>query len=380
MTAARTRLVIAGGGLAGGLAALALADRPDVDLLLIEGEERFAGNHVWSLFDSDVSGPERGLIAPLALRHWPDHEIRFPRRRRRLALGYISLASTRLDATLRDRLKPGQYRLGTPVTHVATDHVIAGGERFAADAVIDARGARSAPGLELGWQKFVGRTYRFARPHGVERPVIMDATVPQRDGYRFHYRLPFSPTELMIEDTYYSDRPSLDVAALGRGLDEAAAAFGAGECVAEETGSLPILLGGDHDALWPDDGVPRLGMAGGFFHPTTGYSLPDALANAGLLAAQRNFGTASLYGLLRGRAERLWQERRFFTLLNRMLFRAADPGQRYRVLEHFYRLGEDRIARFYGARLTALDKLRILSGRPPVPVRRALHAMRSKAA
>ena len=50
-------LIIVGGGLAGSLAALAIAEaRPDVPLLLIEAGDRFGGNHTWSYFDGDVSG------------------------------------------------------------------------------------------------------------------------------------------------------------------------------------------------------------------------------------------------------------------------------------------------------------------------------------
>ena len=63
-----------------------------------------------------------------------------------------------------------------------------------------------------------------------------------------------------------------------------------------------------------------------------------------------------------------------------MLFRAAPPRQRYKVLEHFYRLPEPTIARFYAGQLTAFDKMRILSGRPPVSVAKAIAAMRGKAA
>jgi lycopene beta-cyclase len=66
-------------------------------------------------------------------------------------------------------------------------------------------------------------------------------------------------------------------------------------------------------------------------------------------------------------------------LLNRMLFWAARPGERYRVLERFYGLPEALIARFYAARLTGLDKLRILSGKPPVPIRAALRCIGEKA-
>ena len=45
---------------------------------------------------------------------------------------------------------------------------------------------------------------------------------------------------------------------------------------------------------------------------------------------------------------------------------------RARVLALFYRRPDDVIARFYGARLTAFDHVRLLAGRPPVPVTRAL--------
>ena len=41
----------------------------------------------------------------------------------------------------------------------------------------------------------------------------------------------------------------------------------------------------------------------------------------------------------------------------------------------FYRLDPDLIARLYAGRSTAADKMRILSGRPPVPVTRALTAL-----
>jgi lycopene beta-cyclase len=67
-------------------------------------------------------------------------------------------------------------------------------------------------------------------------------------------------------------------------------------------------------------------------------------------------------------------------MLNRMLFGAAGPGERYKVLEHFYRLPAATIGRFYAGRSTLFDKARILSGRPPVPVGPALAAIRGKRA
>ncbi len=86
----------------------------------------------------------------------------------------------------------------------------------------------------------------------------------------------------------------------------------------------------------------------------------------------------SVERLIRERSIRLWRERAFFRLLNRMLFRAARPDERYRVLERFYGLPEALIARFYAARLTPLDKLRLLSGKPPVPIGAALRCLGEK--
>ena len=70
-----------------------------------------------------------------------------------------------------------------------------------------------------------------------------------------------------------------------------------------------------------------------------------------------------------------WRAGRFGRLLNRMLFGAALPDERYRVLEHFYRLPQPVIERFYAGRLTVRDRLRILSGKPPVPVAAAIRAL-----
>lgn len=382
MGATRDPLVIVGGGLAGALAALAWAEaRPEAPLLLLEGGARFGGAHTWSFFDSDLPPGAGAWVAALRPVRWARHRVRFPGRARVLEQPYSAIRSAALDALVRARLAPGQYRLDAPVASLAADAVsMASGEIIAASAVIDARGPGAAgapmPGLALGWQKFLG--LRFAAPAPeADCATVMDACVPQRDGYRFVYTLPLAADEVLVEDTYYSTSPALDRAALAAGVRAYAARAGIiGADIGEEVGVLPIVIDGDPDAFWPvEDRVARLGLAGGFFHPTTGYSLSLALANSLALAAEAPAGPA-LAGWTRARFLAHWRGGGYFRLLNRMLFHAAAPDARWRVFAHFYRLPEPTIARFYAGGLTTADKARILIGRPPVPIGAALRAMR----
>ena len=372
-------LIIVGGGLAGSLAALALAERrPEVPLLLVEGGATFGGNHVWSFFDGDIEGEERALVDALDPIRWPSHEVRLPGRRRTLGVGYNSIHSDRLDALVRQRIDPSRLRLGATVATL-TPHAITldSGERISGSAVIDARGPDGPmPGLDLAWQKFVGVEYD-APGHGLDAPIIMDATVDQSEGYRFLYSLPFDSRRLLVEDTYYTDGPELDADRLVERIADYAAVQGwRGKPIRQEVGILPILLGGDPEAFWPaDDPMARLGLTGGFFHPTTGYSLPLAAANAIALAALPDPASRSVAQWTRSRFLAHWRQGGFYRLLNRMLFRAAAPKQRVRIFTHFYRLDEALVGRFYAGRLTAMDKMRILSGRPPVPLWKALKVM-----
>ncbi|WP_234007993.1 lycopene cyclase family protein, partial [Cronobacter malonaticus] len=61
-----------------------------------------------------------------------------------------------------------------------------------------------------GQQAFLGQQWRLAAPHGLTRPILMDATVAQQGGYRFVYTLPLTPDTLLIEDTHYIDSATLD--------------------------------------------------------------------------------------------------------------------------------------------------------------------------
>jgi lycopene beta-cyclase len=373
----RCDIAIVGGGLAGGLAALALAaKRPDLDVRLVEPGP-IGGNHIWSFFDSDIARRDRWLVAPLVRHHWTQYDVRFPSHERRLRMGYKSITGEALAEAVEAALPTGHI-IADKAKHVAPDHVLLSrGGRLSAKHVIDARGAIKFPTLDCGWQKFVGQALTVTGGHGVEYPVVMDATVEQVDGYRFVYLLPFDTETIFVEDTCYSDDAELDVAPVRERIAAYAAARGWAVTAAtrEETGVLPVVIAGDFDRLWPEsDRTARIGVRAGAFHATTGYSLPDAVRTVAMLPGLVD--QADLPALLRARAAATWRRQRFYRMLGAMLFRAAEPDARYRIFERFYRLSPGLIARFYAGRSTRGDKLRILSGKPPVAVGSALAALR----
>lgn len=373
-------VVIVGGGLAGALAALRLFERrPDTQVMLLESGSSFGGNHTWSFFDSDIPPTMRDLVSALNPVRWPRHRVRFPTRDRELAMPYNSVNAAALDVLVRARLPAERWRLGTVVRKIVPNCVeLADGTAISARAVIDARGPQAAmPGLELGWQKFVGIEFAAAARES-DCAMVMDATVPQLDGYRFVYVLPMAADRVLVEDTYYSDESELDIELISQRVRALAAERGLlGPELRRETGVLPIVIGGDPAVFWPaNDPVARLGLTGGFFHPTTGYSFGLALHLAEELASlSGELGAVELASWSRQRFLQHWRQTRFFRVLNRMLFHAAAPSQRHQVFAHFYRLPPERIARFYAGKLTLSDQASILSGRPPVPVGAAIRAL-----
>jgi lycopene beta-cyclase len=136
--------VIAGGGLAGGLVALALAARrPDARVALVEADDRLGGNHTWSFHDADVSGADRDWLEPVVARRWSRHVVRFPGQAHELAGGYATITSPRFDAVVQARCREAGFTVacGQEVVAVGADTVrTATGRVFQAPVILDARG------------------------------------------------------------------------------------------------------------------------------------------------------------------------------------------------------------------------------------------------
>lgn len=361
---------LVGGGLQNGLIALAVrAQQPGARIAMIERGDAPGGNHTWCFHAADIDAGARAWIEPIITTRWTGYDVAFPDHARRLDSSYACVSSDRFAERVRDALAaPGSVLLTrATATEVLADRVhvrAADGTttELRAHAVIDARGPDRGAATACGWQKFLGQELRLAGPHGLERPMLMDATVPQLDGFRFFYVLPLAADRVLVEDTSFSDGTHLDAAALRGEIARYVEARGwtIAEVVREEVGVLPLPWRCD-----PPAAIAPLvaGYAGGWFHPVTGYSFPIAARLAALVAARpatELFGP-ELEALARAHARQLT----FALRLNHMLFHWFPPAQRYHVLARFYRLPPALIERFYALELTSLDRARMLVGRPP---------------
>jgi lycopene beta-cyclase len=376
-------VVLVGGGLSSSLIAMRLkASRPDLRIRILEKEAEPDDSHTWCCFNSDLEAQQATWLHPLMCNRWPDYEVRFPDVSRRLTTGYNRLSSGALVRARRAALADSVV-YGAEAVHVSDQQVVlADGATFEAPLVIDGRGATPSPHVAVAFQKFVGLEVELARPHGLARPLVMDGAVRQLGGFRFFYVLPLNDRRLLIEDTRYTDGAELHQPELATEVRRYAQAHGwtIVREVRQEAGVLPILLGGSFDAYWSalgNTGAP-VGMRALLFHPTTGYSLPFAARLADRIAALPILTTALVRALVEKEARSVWRSGAYLRLLNRMLFQAAAPDRRFAVLQRFYRLPQPLIERFYANHLTWGDRARILSGRPPVPIRAAVRAIRLK--
>lgn len=371
-------LILVGGGLANGLIAWRLRQvRPELDLVCLEQAPRIGGNHTWSFHDTDLTPAQQHWLAPLVVKRWPAYHVHFPNLSRRVASGYASITSEHFAERLELALGPA-LRTHCAVSQVSAQQVtLEGGERLQARVVIDGRGAQASPHRVLGQQAFLGQVLRMMRPHGLSAPILMDARVYQGQGYRFVYVLPLSADTLLIEDTHYVDGQPPEPEQLRGHIAEYACQHGwqVHACIREEHGVLPITLAEDFPAWWAaQGGQPLAGLRAGLFHCTTGYSLPEAVRLADWLAQQPLSDADGLADQLGRYLHRRWRDQSFYRLLNRMLFLAGRPDDRWRVMERFHRLPEPLIGRFYAGHSHWRDRLRILVGKPPVPVAEALRA------
>ncbi|MEA3038559.1 MAG: lycopene beta-cyclase [Sphingomonadales bacterium] len=356
-------LLIAGGGLSASLAALAMARlRPEVPMLLVGEGARFGGERPLVLLDAALDEEGREFIEPLLAASWDGFYVAMPGRSRRVKLRCHALSPEKVDAALTEALPAERRWTERRIVAVRDSSLLLhGGETVAGTGAIDARIWAHQTTLDLAWRHSTIRTYDFGAPHRVDLPVLLDTTLAQGAGCAFFACLPLSETRLAVEHVRYASAAEADPREGGARLDEYVKLRGwpAGEIVGEDSASLPVALGGDFEAYYRIGGarVAKLGKRGGFFFPTTGSPLPDAVRTALLLTRQRDFSGGALHDLFEESAVASWRRREAYRAFDRLLLR----GGGCRAIEGLFGLEAPVIERFFAERLGLFDRRKVMA-------------------
>ena len=359
----REGVVIAGGGIAGCLAALALARfRPEVPLLIVEEKPKFGGDRLRTLFAAEVEDDARSLLAPLVTVHWPGYYVAFPGQSRKLKAELGAIAPGAVHKAMLAALRPDQYRLGTRVVAVKEDAlVLDGGEELKAEGAIDARGAANLSMLDLLWEVRLERDYRLTAPHGLDRPVLVDATAESANGLNYMQVVPLAPDRLLVADVAIGE-PSQPDAQAGQRLENYVAMRGwkTAKAGPERAAARPLPAGGDFDAFWRIGGAraARLGLRGGFLHPASGRTIADAARMAVRLSQAEDFSGAALHDAFEEESKRLWRQREPLRAVIAALA-AAEPAERRAIFARLHALDGATIAHFHADQMGMMDRRRI---------------------
>ncbi len=356
----RHKWILLGAGLFNMILGLRLFEKGE-DVIIVEARSSLDTNKTWSFHKTDLSTQDLEWISPFISKQWSQYEVRFPSYSRRIDAAYCTIKAEDFVKKFVEKFPVEQIYFGAPVTRVELHAAHTEGFEFVGEHIIDARGEKSAE--ECGYQKFVGWECHFSEGHGLDSPVLMDVQVQQKEGFRFLYCLPWSSQDILIEDTRYSLRPQIDKNSFSQDLGKYISwrwPQSDYKVSRQEVGCLVIPFARQSRT------ANEFGVRGGFFHPTTGYSLGWALKLSRLVAQQdlRFSADASSFD------EHLPSG--FYFLLNRLMFFSANSEERWKIFEKFYQLPDDLVARFYAGQSTLNDKLRVFSGRPPVSIRQAL--------
>lgn len=395
-------VIIVGGGLAGGLTALRLAlVHPDKKTLLLERGPQLGGNHTWGFHESDLNpaepsnDPNRKVelwLQPLISTSWEAHEVRFPKLTRITETKYHAIRSEKFHTALMEKLGRN-VRLNCDVRRIAAAEIeTSTGEILRAPLIIDASGIkpsqqtpRTFADAPCGWLKYIGFDLKLKKPHGLKRPILVDATVPQMDGFRYFICLPWDDHRVLVEELFQSSAPELNRDRISRSITAYAGRAGweIESIERTEEGQLPLPLYAleydrRSDAVvefdgedFVDESPVAISSGVGWFHSATSRSLPDAVRIAEFICGLPQLRSGPVRAELRD-YRKIWiEQQKFYRLLNRLMFRAVEPSMRYQVLERFYGLREDLIERFFAGTSTRADRPKILGAKPIVRPGRA---------
>lgn len=297
MSRMRAPIVIVGAGCAGLSLAVELVERGLSDgqrVVLLDARKEYVRDRTWSFWNVIPHRFESAITRRYA--RWQVQNLERNATHESRDLSYCSIPSDAFYEIARERLgrRKGQVDLVLDAHVSSVDDrgqsvlVTSTAGDVEADWVFDSRPDTTRRPLASDvslLQHFVGHTVELDRPaFDPSVATLMDFRVTQEHGIHFMYVLPESPTRALLESTFFTAERAAP------GVYERAISAYARErlnanvvhVVSREEGVIPMTTASFN--AHPSKRVHRIGLAGGFAKPSTGYAFLASQKYAALAA------------------------------------------------------------------------------------------------
>ncbi|WP_421829132.1 lycopene cyclase family protein [Larkinella sp.] len=273
--------IIAGGGMAGLSLAyyLSLSSLRDRSILILDKETKSRNDRTWCFWE-DQEGPFESIL----FRKWDTVEFVGTTFNGMLDMGayqYKMLRGIDFYTFMKNHLAqfPSIEFRQVTVNRVKDTpqggFVIADDEPYIADYVFDSTHLLKLNRSENHnlWQHFKGWTITAEKPcFDVDKPCMMDFRVDQQGDCRFLYVLPFDDRTALVEYTIFNDKLLSDEQYENALLGYIDQFIDTGSYVVQETEFGIIPMSDEPTTERPGKHVIRIGTAGGYTKPSTGYT------------------------------------------------------------------------------------------------------------
>lgn len=339
-------VIIIGGGLWGTLLALRIREcLPHVALRLYEPSAQLGEKLSVSFHESDVSQEALKWLSPFISRRWNDFEVSFPKYTKKNTHMLCTMEPSHFHAVAREKLGSNTVFLNRDIT---PEEAIKEGS-FVIDTV--ARGYYKG----LGYQKTHGLIVKLIHPHRLTSPVTMDASVEQKNGFRYLQVLPLDEDRLLLKDVRFSTDPLLYHENFEADLLREAhqRRWMIGDILERETEFRKIPR--EYCDQFCEGRVIRLD---GFVHDITGDALPDAVRLIDRMV-ETSFRLGELKVVMKKYLVERKSRRRYLRIINRMLYQAKTPcRERYQFFQSLHSMPPLIREKFYKGDLELMDMLR----------------------
>lgn len=349
-------IIIVGGGLWGSLLALRLKQQlPGTNFKLYEPSSTLGEGQSLSFHQSDLSAEAYKWLKPFITHQWKKYQVEFPKFQKIIENTFCTIDSRDFDQKLKEVLGSENVIFNSDIS--LEEALIEG------SYVIDTR--NNGYFKAQGYQKSMALQVRVTGVHSLAMPMTVDATVEQKNGFRYLQYLPLDDSRLLIKDIRYSTSPTL--------YDE----YFEEDIIADMRirGLEPLeVLNREHDfrKVPLDEYMPetdgRVIRLEGFYHDTTGDVLPDAVRLIDLMV-KTSFRYGELKEVLKAYQLERESKKRVLRAFNRVLYQKTTPCPgRYQFMQLLYQLPQPLREKFYAGDIEVMDIVKTFLGKPIIPL------------